>query len=172
MTKQLEIQTALANEARRQELKSKVANLRGAMSATASAVQRLSTLNSDAQVQLDRATTELTALEAGAGPGITADFGTKSSVTRFLEVERLAAKEAAIDFVKANPECTEVETAAVWDAAAIGSHPLLPFAIQGGLAMGRLYQLNLVTVGLTAEASWDAQRAWILQTPRELILQA
>lgn len=172
MTSQVDIQTALANEARRQELKTKAATLRGSMMATAQAVSRLSTLNSDAERQLTAVVGELTALEAGAGPGITADFGTKSSVTQFLETERLAAKEASIDFVKANPACTEAETADVWDEAAIAAHPEVPYAAQGGLAMGRLYQINLFVAGLTAEASWDAQRAWILQTPRELILQA
>jgi hypothetical protein len=169
----LEIATALANEARRQELKTKAALLKGSMDATASLSQRLSTLNNDALREYERVLGELAALDAGAGPGVTADFGPKSTVTQFLEVERAAAKEACIDFVKAHPACTEDEAAEAWDTGAVTSHAeALDLPAQGGLAMGRLYRRNLLAAQLIANATWEDQRAWIVATPKAAILAA
>lgn len=172
MATQYEIQTALANEARRLELKTKAATLKGSIDATGVAVARLSTLNADAMRQHESVLAELTVLEAGSGPGITADFGQKSTVTQFLEAERLAAKTACIAFVKANPECTEAEAADAWDQAAISAHPYIDVAVQSGLAMGRLYAFNLAAAHMIPEATWENQRAWIITTPTEEILAA
>jgi len=168
-----DIQIALANEARRQALKLKAAMLNGKMGATAQAVSRLSVLNSDAERELTAINAELAALELGAGPGVTADFGEKSTVTQLLESERAAAKEACIDFVKANPTCTEQEAADAWDAAAVASHAaVLDLPIQSGLAMGRLYQKNLFAAALIVSPTWEEQRAWIIATPKEAIMSA
>lgn len=164
-----EIQTALANEARRSELRLRLATLRGSMAATASVVQRLSGLNSDAAVSLADAAAELAALEAGAGPGITAEFGAKSMITQYQEVEREAAKSACIDFIQANPECAEEDAAAAWDAGAVASSPL-GIVTQSGLAMGRLYRFNLASQGGLPSDTWAAFRAWVVTTPKETIM--
>lgn len=165
----IDIHTALANEARRQELKQKVARLTGSINATASIVQRLNSVNSDDRIALDSARDELAALEVGAGPGVTADYGPKSIVTQLVETERFAAKSASIDFIKDNPECTEEEVDAVWSAAALESHPEFPFVIQNGLVMSALYRANLLSAGLIPENTWEAHRTFILNTPKATI---
>lgn len=171
MTTVTDIQTALANEARRTELKTKLANLQGTQDATASIIARLSTLNSDSQQQYNSANAELVALNAGAGPGITADFGPKSNVTQFLETEREAAKTASITFIQGNPACTEAEAAAAWDTAATATNAAtINMPVQSGLAMGRLYQLNLYSTGLILAPTWENFRAWVIATPAAIIL--
>lgn len=164
-----DVQTALANESRRQELRQRIANLQGSMNATASVVQRLNSVNSDAQIALAAAQDELIALETGAGPGITADYGAKSSVTQLIESERFAAKDATILYVKANPACTEEEAAAAWNAAALADHPNFPHVIQDPLTMATLYRANLARAGLIPDTSWESHRAWILNTDRAVI---
>jgi hypothetical protein len=161
----IDIQTALANEARRQELRSSIAELKGRMDATASAVQRLNSVNSDSQIALTEKQAELAALEAGAGPGITADYGPKSTITQLIEKERFAAKSATIDFVKANPACTEADAAAAWNQAALASHPEFASVIQDGMIMSALYRGNMVAAGLITENTWEAHRQFILNTP-------
>jgi hypothetical protein len=165
-----DIQTALANEARRQELRAKIANLTGAIGATASVINKLSSVNSDTTVMLTEAKSQLTTLEAGAGPGITDDFGEKSTITQLLEAERAAAKSAAIDFVKGNPNATEDQAADAWNQAAIATHPYLQLPLQPGIAMGRLFRVNLLKMNLIASDTWEAQRAWILATSKDAIL--
>lgn len=164
-----DVQAALANEARRGELRQKIARLQGSMAATASAVQKLSSVNSDNAIVLADAQGELSALEAGAGPGITDNFGPKSIVTQLIEQERFAAKSAVIDFVQANPACSEEEAAEQWRAAALASHPDFPDVIQDALVMSRLYRANLLKAALITDDSWEAHRQWILTNPKALI---
>ena len=165
----IDVQTALANESRRQELKQKIAGLQGSMNATASIVQRLNSVNNDDGIALRSAREELEALEAGAGPGVTADYGPKSSVTQLVEAERFAAKDAAIDYIKANPECTEDEAAQAWNDAALASHPNFPLVIQDGKVMSMLYRLNLVKAGLIPDNSWESHRAFVLNTSKMVV---
>lgn len=166
----LDIQYALANEARRNELRQRTASLRGEIKATASAVSRLSSINNDASEQLRIAQAELTALEAGAGPGITDDFGSKSSVTRALEAEREAAKSACIDFVKVNPTCTEEQALTAWDEGAVFSHPEFAGVYQSGLALSQFYRQRLLAAGLITDATWEQHRDWIAATPKDTIM--
>lgn len=71
-------QIALANEARRIELKQKVAKLQGLAEAQSQFATLASTSCGDSGRRLQAALNELTALEAGAGPGLTDDFGLKA----------------------------------------------------------------------------------------------
>jgi hypothetical protein len=161
--------TALANEARRQELGKKVARLRGEVDAIASFASLAARTNTDAVRRLQSATDELSALEAGAGPGLTDEFGDRSSVDLLLRTERFAGKSAAVDYVKANPECTEAEAIAAWKDAAKAATGL-PGVIQSPAALGALYRQNLMQAGMIRESTWEAQRAWILATPAETVL--
>lgn len=170
MTNTVDIQSALANEARRGELRQRIASLKGGADATASLVSLLTTMNGDSALQLASAQAELSALEAGAGPGITDDFGPKSSVTVVLEGERLAAKAAVIDFVKANPTCALDAAAAVWHDAALASHASLAYVLQDGLAMEALYRSNLLVMEAITDDTWEAHRDWIVATPKDKIL--
>lgn len=72
------VQTALANEARRNELRCKVAQLQGEVTTGANLATTISSTVGDAQRRLDAAKASLAALESGAGPGLTDDFGYKT----------------------------------------------------------------------------------------------
>jgi hypothetical protein len=72
--------TALANEARRVELKTATANLEGQVAAIASQSQILAQQAGDISRRLQTKKAELAALEAGAGPGITEDFGAREDI--------------------------------------------------------------------------------------------
>lgn len=162
-------QRNFANEARRGELRIKAAGLKSTMDATSSIAQRLNSMNSDTLVALQAVQSELAALEAGAGPGITADYGPKSIITQMVESERFAAKDAVIDYVKANPDCTEEDAAQAWDAAAIASHPDFPQVIQGALVMSALYRANLLRARIITEDTWAAHRTFIINTAKSTI---
>ena len=72
------ITTALANEARRNEARQKVAAIQGEVTTGANLATIISSSVGDAQRRLDTAKAALTALESGAGPGLTDDFGYKA----------------------------------------------------------------------------------------------
>jgi hypothetical protein len=164
-----DVQTALANEARLQGLRQKIANLKGAVDATAGAVQRLNSINSDSLIALQAAQAELSALETDSGPGVTADFGPKSIITQLVEAERFAAKDAAIDYVKANPTCTEDEAAQAWNAAALASHTDFAFVIQDAIIMSKVYRANLLKANLIPDDTWESYRTFIVNTDKSVI---
>ena len=153
--------TALANEARRQELGKKVHQLRGEASATASMASAASSANNDALRRLQAAQAELAALESGAGPGLTDDFGERSAIELFERRERFAGKRASLDHVHANPEASEKEAIKAWETAALAETGLTVL-LQDPAALGALYRANLLAAGAVADTTWEAQRAWIL----------
>jgi hypothetical protein len=157
-----QVAKALANEARRNELRQKIAELRGKMSATGSMIQKLGSVNSDSGIMMTDYQAELAALEAGAGPGVTADFGLKSDTTQLIERERFAAKAAVVAFVHANPACSEADAVGAWQQAALASHPDFPMVIQDGAAMELLYRRNLLASSDIPDDTWEAHRNYIL----------
>lgn len=162
---------ALANEARKQEARASVAGLRAEVNAYAVLGQILSSTNGDAQRRLTNALSELAALEAGAGPGLTDEFGGRSSVDQLLRTERFAGKSAAVDFVKANPECLKADAIAAWEEAAKAATGL-PLVIQSPAALGALYRQQLLANGLIQADTWEEQRAWIVATDKAVIMGA
>lgn len=173
MNTKIEIQTALANEARRQELKFKISNLQGSANATAALQQRISALNADAARELIALQAELAALNAGAGSGITDDFGEKSSMTQLLENERRAGNSAVIDLIKSDQNATEDDATAAWEAAAAAVHqtpPDLPF--QRGKYIGAAYRTRLAAAGVINADNWSEFSAWVYATDKETILSA
>lgn len=97
--------------------------------------------------------------------------GFYSSVDQLLRLERFAGKAASVDFIKANPECTEAEAEEAWELAAIASTGL-PALVVPVASYAALYRANLVKAGLIPEATWEAQRAWIIATPKDVIMGA
>jgi len=80
------IQTALANEARRNELRCRVAQIQGEVTTGANLATIVSSSVGDAQRRLDAAKASLAALESGAGPGLTDDFGYRADhLAAFIE---------------------------------------------------------------------------------------
>ena len=83
--------TALANEARKTALKVAIADLQGRVNSGASTIGIISSQLNDAQRALQQKQTEQVALEAGAGPGITDDFGLKADhLAAFIEAAAAA----------------------------------------------------------------------------------
>jgi hypothetical protein len=165
------ISTALANEARRQELRAKVAAFQGQVQATAMLSQSLANSNSDYTRQLVDARAQLAALEAGAGPGLTDDFGEYSSTDQAMRAERFAGKAASVDFVKANPTCTEDQVIPIYKAAALAARPPdRQWLLQDPVALRQEYAANLLKYGLIPDATWESWRAWIIATDRDVIL--
>lgn len=97
--------------------------------------------------------------------------GFYSSVDQMLRAERFAGKAASVDFIKANPECTEAEAVAAWDAAGLAATGL-PVLLQDTASLAQVYRLNLVAGGYIAEPTWEAQRAWIVATDKSVVLGA
>jgi len=161
--------TTLANEARRQEVRAKAARLEGEVSALALQAQALSSANGDAIRRLERARAELSALEAGAGPGLTADFGEYSAIDQLLRQERFAGKSASIDAIKADPAISQADAEAAWTLAALAATGMEHL---GGLPgfYGAIYRQQLLAAGRISEATWEAQRAWIVATPKDEIM--
>lgn len=164
-------QTALANEVRRQAASLKVESIKGQMQALGNAAQVLSSLSQDAAKQYAVANQELAALQTGAGPGLTADFGQYSSIDQLLRAERYAGKSACVDTCKADPQISEADAVAAWRAGGIAATGL-PELVQDPEALGRIYRKNLHAAGLTPDETWESQRAWIVATPKEQILGA
>lgn len=159
----------LANEARRQEVRAKTARLEGEVSALAIQAQALSSANGDALRRLERARAELVALEAGAGPGLSADFGAYSAIDQILRTERFAGKGASIDAIKANPQISQADAEAAWVAAALAATAMDQVMVQPG-HYGAIYRQQLHAAGRIHEATWEAQRAWIVATDKDEIM--
>ena len=70
--------TTLANEARKTALKVAIADLQGRANSGASTIGIISSQVADAQRVMTQKQTELAAIEAGAGPGITDAFGERA----------------------------------------------------------------------------------------------
>lgn len=165
-----DIQTALANEARRASLTAKSTQLQGVIDTTDAISNTINSLKYNAQQQKAGIDATLVSIVSANGPGITADFGPKSTIDQFLEAERVAAKSATIDFIKATPACTEQQAADTWNQAALASHPDLDRVVQDGLAISKLYQRSLASKLLIITPTWEAQRDWIINTPKDVIM--
>ena len=109
--------------------------------------------------------------EAITGSVVTDGFGPYSSIDTLLRKERFAGKGASIDFIKANPECLEEEAEAAWTTAALAATGLPALVVQVR-SYSALYRENLVKAGLIDEPTYEAQRAWIIATPKEVIMGA
>lgn len=83
----------VANEARKLGLKISIAQLQGSLSNAAAVSQALSSTAQDANRALQGKQAELAALESGAGPGVTDDFGYKADI---LAAFLLAAQSAGL----------------------------------------------------------------------------
>ncbi len=165
------ISTALANEARRQELRLKVAALSGQQAANASLASSLSVQASDLEQRLASAKAQLATLEQGAGPGITDDFGEYSTLEQAMRVERFAGKAACIDYVKANPTCAEADALAAYKTAALAARPAdRQWLLIDPSSLRQEYSASLVKLGLIPDTTWASWAAWIVATDKATIL--
>ncbi|SRR6266568_4246561 len=166
-----DVQTALANEARRQELRAQVASLQGQAKATAMLAEALANTNADATKQLTDARAQLTSFEAGAGPGITDDFGAYSTLEQAMRAERFAGKAAVVDHVKANPTCSEADAELAYRTAALAARPSdRQWLLVAPASLRQEYSASLVKLGLISDTTWASWAAWIVATDRDTIL--
>lgn len=164
-------QDIIANEARKQAARIKVAQLEGQVNATSDFAAQASQFNSSASGQLSQARADLAQLEAGIGPGVTDSYGEYSSTDQALRIERFAGKAASVDFVKANPESTEEQAVEVYRTAALAARPAdRQWLLQDPNTLRKEYTANLVKYGLIPDDTWESWRAWVLATPRDIIL--
>jgi hypothetical protein len=99
--------TSLANEALWKAVKQAIAGLQGRIANASSLMAPLSDMLLDAQRQLSSKQTELSSLEAGAGPGVTDHWGNretfinaylaKCQAAGLVTADTLASFEALID---------------------------------------------------------------------------
>jgi hypothetical protein len=83
--------TALANEARRQTAKLAIADLQGRVSNASSLMTIISSTLTDANASLTTKQAELTSIEAGAGSGVTDDWGDRATfITAFIAKAKTA----------------------------------------------------------------------------------
>ncbi len=162
-------QTALAQEVRRQQAALRVESIKGQMTALGNAAQVIGSLSQDAGRQYVSAHQELAALQIGAGPGLTSEFGQYSTIDQLLRAERFAGKAASIDAIKANPQISEADAEAAWTTAALAEtgRPALVVPVA---SYSVLYRANLLAAGLIPVATYEAQRAWIVATDKDAIL--
>jgi len=97
--------------------------------------------------------------------------GTVSSIDQALQAERFAGKAASVDYIKANPTCTEADAIAAWTTAGLAATGL-PALIVPAESYAALYRANLAKMGLTPDATWESQRAWIVATDKATIMGA
>lgn len=162
-------QSALANEVRRQSAALQVHGLRGQMQALASAAQVISSLSQDAAKSYAAANQEMAALQLGAGPGLTGEFGPYSAIDQLLRKERFAGKSASIDAIQANPEISQADAEVAWVVAARAATGLERLGVEPGF-YGAIYRKQLHAAGRIAEPTWEAQRAWIVATDKAEIM--
>lgn len=150
--------SALAAEARRAVLRQEVARHRSTADATANLAATVSAMNSSAHTALANAQAQLAALDSGS---VLDAFGYRSNLDEVLRIERASGKAAAVDFVKANPACSEMEAAQAWRGA-VGDHGLLdPYGLFA------FYRARLAHDGVISAETWEAHRAWIVGAPRD-----
>lgn len=153
---------AAGTAAAKKAMKAVMDDLVGLMAKNQAVQSRLEQDDAQAQANLS-ALTDVSAID---------NYGAKSIVDTFLFNERTAAKSAAVDYVKANPECTQFEAEVAWDQGGLASHPGLDVVCQPGASMSILYRGNLLAGGYITENTWEAHRAWIVATPKEIIMGA
>jgi hypothetical protein len=163
--------SALANERRYQELKRKEGRLLGQIDAAGQVSSAADNVSRSAAESLRGLRDEITALEQGAGPGLAEDFGPYSTVEQAMRTERFTGKGACIDFVKANPECTEADAVQAYTTAALAARPSeRQYLLQSVEGLLHEYRLNALGLGLILEDTWEEFRAYIVATSKDTLM--
>ncbi|ADO68695.1 hypothetical protein [Stigmatella aurantiaca] len=162
-----EIQKLNAVEAKKRELRVRVARIRGQLDASAAATKFFARVNQDTQIQKEEAEAELRALEESGSSGITDGWGEFTAVDGIAKGERRAGALKGYGWLVLNPQGEVAEFVA---AVETGLHE---HATAGGrsVPLQRGGQLVALWVCCTYEAkkseapSWEAFRAALLTAP-------
>lgn len=106
--------------------------------------------------------------------------GYYSTLDQGMRAHRFEGKSASIDFVKLNPTCTQAAAETAWVNAVLAWQTATPSAFVYTAAevaffagfYGRWYRVNLLAMKAVADLTWEAQRAWIVATPKLTIMGA
>ena len=163
-----EQRSALANETRIKALQLKIARHESAAAVTASLAKIISTQNNDYTQRILSAQQELNGLLLGSGPGITAEYGSRSVVDNAASEERSAGQAAVIGALKENPELTLEDILPIWTTAALSTRPAdRQWLLNSPQGLLNEYMSNLLEAGQIPEATFEAFRQWIVDTPVE-----
>lgn len=165
----MDINELRARDARRQELRVAEAELKGRLNAQSEQAQAISAANAATRAALQAKRGELAALEVGDGAGIGSDLGPYSAIDQLLRTERFAGKAASIDAIKADPTISLADAEAAWTVAALAATGLDRIGVEPGF-YGAIYRQQLHAAGRIQEATWEAQRAWIVATDKAEIM--
>ena len=92
--------------------------------------------------------------------GVLDFFCHRSGLEDALRDERARGKAAAVDFVRAPPDCTVGQALEAWQNAT-------PNGCRDPAALMTYYQEKLLAAGVIREDTCLAHRAWIVGAPRE-----
>lgn len=142
------------------------------VSATHGAITSAKTLLEDVLAKLNAAQGQNAATLSELSASLKAAqsiYGEYSATDQILRTERFAGKAASIDYVKANPNCSEADAIAAWTTAALVATGRATLFQDPG-ELGALYREQLVASGLIADPTWEAQRAWIAATDKDAVM--
>jgi len=124
-----------------------------------------------AQQDVNAAQTELTQAQAALVEQVTnGTAGPYSSIDQLLRAERFAGKQAAIQYIQANPTtATQAGALAVWTTAGIAATTFATL-LEDPALLCQIYSDNLYKLGLAPDNSWASLQAWIIATPEAEIM--
>jgi len=141
-----------------------VAALQGATQPVADALKAIIALQTTAFQSLQSAQTSM-----GSANSLT--VGILSIIDTRSQTERAAGKAAAINFVKANPTCTEAQAIAAWTTGATSTFPpgcTMPVNNPAGLL--EAYMNNAHAIGATPDTTWASFVTLLINTPLATLL--
>jgi hypothetical protein len=95
-----------------------------------------------------------------------------SSTDEALQEERAAGKSALIDYVKANPQCSEAEVLAQWNSAALLGRPAgRQWILHSAQSLRYEYSANLLAAGYVPDASWESFRAFVVAVDKTALME-
>jgi hypothetical protein len=115
---------------------------------------------------------------SGAADGsIIEGYGKYSGLEQEAREERFAGKGAAIDFIVANPECTEEEAILAYSTAALAARPSdRQYILLNPASLLKEYRKNAVVLSgegklpMTVTDTWESFRTFLLLMPKEALM--
>jgi len=117
------------------------------------------------------AAADLLSAQQALGSANPLTVGVLSIIDTRSQTERAAGKAAAINFVKANPTCTEAQAIAAWTTGATSTFPpgcTMPVNNPAGLL--EAYMNNAHAIGATPDTTWTSFVTLLINTPLATLL--
>ena len=120
----------------------------------------------EAQQAVQVAQGQLGELQAALAEQVTnGKAGVYSSIDLLLQAERYAGKQAAIQYIQANPTtATQAGALAAWTTAGTAATTFATLIEDPNILL-QVYSNNLQSLGLAPDNSWASLQAWIAATP-------